>query len=314
MPPSVDQMTHSSNSAPRPTLDQGERLQGFHYKYYSKCDVIPNVSLADCAPRGFWHYPWCILVALGTRYGMPRMDNLFLPGFWKHHGFYYSACWLFYFAIIAFQFVPLTVTIQFAVGAMISSWVYYFVIIWGILWAPAKFRSLFIDRSFALQFWETILWGAWMGLVITLSLIAKLSFEEDERRLLGTVVFENMKKFYAHPVTVACSWILLIGGGVVKSYCFYLTGLNNYYYYDIILDKPNERFVVNKLYSICSSPTYLIGYLDGYGAALIAGFCHFGSPVLAFLFTALCQISISIANSVVEERFVRKMYLSSKLD
>jgi len=282
-----------------------------HYQYYSKCDIIPNVSLSDYAPTGFWHYPWCICVAVGSRLNMPRMDNFFVLGYWKKHGLYYSTCWLIYFGILSLNFVTFEVSMTAALVSMLMSWCFYYVLVWGVLAKPDRFMSKFSSRAAALQFWEAFVWAAWSGLLLTYTLLSKVNFEATEGWLLGADDFGKMKRFYHHPATLAFACVLIVVGALVKSYACYLTGVNNYYYYDIILNRPNERFVQSKLYKLFSSPTYHIGYIDGYGVALLCGFHQYGSPLLILLYTASSQSAISILNALVEQKFVRKMYLKS---
>jgi hypothetical protein len=302
-------------------LDQSERLNGFHYRFYAGCDVIPNVSLADYGPEGMLRYPWYLIVALGSRFNLPRMDNFFLLAYWKQHWCYYATLWLVWIGVTVLNVVDVgSVHLWVAVSAMCFTWIWYYVVTWGILWQRKAFMALFTKRENGLQFWEGFLWAAWMGQYVTYTLIAKLNFDEVETQLLhlspsGWLNLDDLKSFYQHPVTISAAWILMVVGTVVKSYAAFLSGVNNYYCYDMMLDRPNARFVDSKLYKVFSSPTYHIGYVDGYGLALFFSGClSKGSPTLALVYTFASHIGICVVNHFVEQKFVKQMYLSNKLD
>lgn len=195
---------------------------------------------------------------------------------------------------------------------MIVSWIFYYVFVWSILWKPAKFLAQFSNRAFALQFWETLMWTAWLGQAITFTLVGRVDFDTTERRILGDDGFEWMKRFYQHPATVVFAVLLIVTGTLVKSYAFYLSGINNLYCYDMILNKPNARFVDSKLYKLFSSPTYHVGYIDGYGVALFSGFFLTGSPMLMLIYVGASHFGICAVNTLVEQKFVKKMYLTDK--
>ena len=84
--------------------------------------------------------------------------------------------------------------------------------------------------------------------------------------------------------------------------------MNNWYYYDMMLNKKNARFVNSKLYAYFSSPTYQLGYLDTYGYALLSGYRRMGSPQLSLAYALLLHATILTANHFIEQPSVKKMY------
>ena len=71
----------------------------------------------------------------------------------------------------------------------------------------------------------------------------------------------------------------------------------------MILNVPNAYFIEGGIYKYCGSPTYTLGRMTGFGAAI-----HFRSiPLVVASFSEL--ILITLFNLIVEQPFVRKMYI-----
>ena len=87
-----------------------------------------------------------------------------------------------------------------------------------------------------------------------------------------------------------------------KGSAIYMTGYNTYYWYDMILNTPNAYFVEAGIYKYCGSPTYTLGRLTGFGAAIK----YRSIPLLVA--SILDLILITLFNSFVEQPFVRTMY------
>ena len=194
------------------------------------------------------------------------------------------------------------------------------------------------SKAAAFQSFEFILWHGWMmqGLAITAMINVDynkvecgklfLLWNDDAGVMLPTNAIHNatvnattncssilrapgtMENVYDNPLTLALMLFLLVSGAAIKMYSAYLSGINNYYYADMLMNKPNVGFVDAGLYKWFSSPTYHIGYCDGYGAALLAGFSRKGSPTLLFLFMIVTHCTISICNECIEQKSVREMY------
>ena len=158
---------------------------------------------------------------------------------------------------------------------------FYFVVAWGILHYNAKWRSLFPTPAAALQWWELLLFIAWAGQMASISICLLLNFDEMEFLFSSSVeVREAYSDVLQYPAMISFAFLLCIIGIGVKLYVPFVSGMNNYYYYDFMLQIPNERFVDCGLYKYCGSPTYMLGYLDGYGALLLYGALGMGSPHL----------------------------------
>ena len=87
-----------------------------------------------------------------------------------------------------------------------------------------------------------------------------------------------------------------------KGSAIYMTGYNTYYWYDMVLNTPNAYFVEAGIYKYCGSPTYTLGRLTGFGAAIK----YRSIPLLVA--SILDLILITLFNSFVEQPFVRTMY------
>ena len=106
-------------------------------------------------------------------------------------------------------------------------------------------------------------------------------------------------------VTTVIGVILVICGLGSKCAAIYGTGYNTYYWYDMVLNVPNAYFIEQGIYKFCGSPTYTLGRLTGFGAAI-----NFRSIPL-FLASIADLILITLFNYVVEQPFVKRMYMNS---
>jgi len=276
------------------------------YVVYGDKKKIDKVSLADYGPKGIMWYPWALILVVLTRYSAPRPDYLFDKAYMKHHWKYWCtlfAIWLVPL-IIPLNATPGSISLGMVVFLMFVGWFMPFPVSWFILEKRKWYITKFESRATALQVWETILWFGWYTQAVAIAAISLLDFHERKLAL--------PQDFYDNTLVVIGGLALLIIGSGIKMYCAYLSGLNNYYYYDMILGRPNERFVDSGLYKYFSSPTYHIGYIDGYGAALLAGYFQRGSPELMLIFTLISHVSISFVNKAVEQPSVNEMYLTPK--
>ena len=87
-----------------------------------------------------------------------------------------------------------------------------------------------------------------------------------------------------------------------KGAAIYMTGYNTYYWLDMVLNTPNAYFVEAGIYKYCGSPTYTLGRLTGFGAAIK----YRSIPLMVA--SILDLILITLFNSFVEQPFVRTMY------
>ena len=97
---------------------------------------------------------------------------------------------------------------------------------------------------------------------------------------------------------------LVIFGLGSKCAAIYCTGYNTYYWYDMVLHVPNAYFIEKGIYKYCGSPTYTLGRMTGFGAAI-----KFKSIPL-FIASIADLILITLFNFIVEQPFVQKMYIS----
>ena len=93
-----------------------------------------------------------------------------------------------------------------------------------------------------------------------------------------------------------------------KGAAIYMTGYNTYYWYDMVLNTPNAYFVEGGIYKYCGSPTYTLGRLTGFGAAI-----KYRSIPL-FVASILDLILITLFNKFVEQPSVQLMYNPSGND
>ena len=98
--------------------------------------------------------------------------------------------------------------------------------------------------------------------------------------------------------------VLVIFGLGSKCAAIYGTGYNTYYWYDMVLNVPNAYFIEEGIYKYCGSPTYTLGRFTGFGAAI-----KFRSIPL-FVASIADLILINLFNYIVEQPFVRKMYIN----
>ena len=103
-------------------------------------------------------------------------------------------------------------------------------------------------------------------------------------------------------VTTIIGFVLVALGIGSKGAAIYMTGYNTYYWYDMVLNTPNAYFVEAGIYKYCGSPTYTLGRLTGFGAAIK----YRSIPLLVA--SILDLILITLFNSFVEQPFVQKMY------
>jgi hypothetical protein len=182
-------------------------------------------------------------------------------------------------------------------------------------------------KAAAFQAFEFILWHGWMMLGFAITAILNVDYnavecgkfflfwDEDVALLENATncssasrIPSQVEKIYDSPLTLVLMLFLLVSGAAIKIYSAYLSGINNYYYADMVMNTPNVGFVDAGLYHWFSSPTYHIGYCDGYGGVLLAGFSRKGSPTLLLIFMIITHMTISICNSCIEQKSVREMY------
>ena len=79
-----------------------------------------------------------------------------------------------------------------------------------------------------------------------------------------------IEKFDSIPkeVTTVIGLILTVSGLGSKCAAIYYTGYNTYYWYDMVLNTPNAYFIEGGIYKYCGSPTYTLGRMTGFGAAI----------------------------------------------
>ena len=114
-------------------------------------------------------------------------------------------------------------------------------------------------------------------------------------------IFDDIPK----EVTTVIGVIMVICGLGSKCAAIYGTGYNTYYWYDMVLNVPNAYFIEKGIYKYCGSPTYTLGRLTGFGAAI-----NFRSIPL-FLASIADLILITLFNVLVEQPFVKRMYMNS---
>ena len=103
-------------------------------------------------------------------------------------------------------------------------------------------------------------------------------------------------------MTTIIGFVLVALGIGSKGAAIYMTGYNTYYWYDMVLNTPNAYFVEAGIYKYCGSPTYTLGRLTGFGAAIK----YRSIPLMVA--SILDLILITLFNSFVEQPFVRTMY------
>ncbi|CAD7944745.1 unnamed protein product [Amoebophrya sp. A25] len=290
-----------------------------HWEFYASRKKIPYVTLADYGPQNaFLHFLWSGMVLLGLRFVLPRLDRKFdcsyLYDYWW--------CFLAWFAVMGIGLSPYldgTMKPAACMAVMVSTWFVYYIFACGLLAMRDSVSKCFRDRAALLKWWELTLWTAWFGMVVCYVVLNKADFGEVEAyvwgrgdKARGKEAAAKIAGFCSHPATLAAAILLVLVGSIGRMWAAYLSGVNNYHLYDMILDRPNERFVASSLYACIGSPTYVLGYVDGYGLALLAGWRQLGSPTLIFVYTLACHISIMVMNGLVEQPFVREMYLSEK--
>ena len=281
-----------------------------YYRWYASRDKIPNVCLADyrrnCGAWAASNFLWmllCLLIAFGNRFSTPRMDHLFSLPYLRNHWRFHFFQWFLYLLVFVVPFVlrkysnclqPATGNLLFwLVPLLAAGHVMYFGVAWGILKFNTRWRSLFKSRAAALQVWEFVLWIGWLTMVLAVNLILALDSERFEflHKSVSddSTVAEFRERALRHPAVVSAGIVLLVVGFVAKIHAQFLSGVNNYYYYDFILQTPNERFVDSGLYRWCGSPTYVLGYLDGFGCFLLAGAAGNGSFSIGLVWM-VCQL------------------------
>jgi hypothetical protein len=282
-----------------------EQPEQSHFERVASQRALDRVSLGEYGPEGWLWYPWCVALCVLTRYSSPRADLLGDGLFWRRHFVFYMVQWAAWLALIL---VPVATACPehctdsgSAVTLMALAWIFSYPVSWGVLHQRRRFMSLFGSRATGLQGWVALLWFGWWMQGVAYVAISFLPFDAG---LVDEAVYD-------HPLLIALAVLLAVAGSGIKMYCVYLSGLNNYYYYDMMLATPNARFVSSGLYKWFGSPTYHLGYIDGYGFALLTGVLRRGSPMLALLFTLICHISITVVNELVEQPAVRAMYPSA---
>jgi hypothetical protein len=298
----ADTIVEGPNAAEAGQQHEHERA---HFEVVASQQSLDRVSLGEYGPAGWRWYPWCIVMCVLTRYSSPRPDLLCDALFWRRHFVFYAVQWAAWLALIL---VPLAMTcpghcIDYGSTAtlMALAWFFAYPVSWGVLYQRRRFMSMFGSRAAGLQAWVGLLWFGWWMQGVAYVAISFLPFDAG---FLGEAVFD-------HPLLITFAVLVAVAGSGMKMYCVYLSGLNNYYYYDMFLATPNARFVDSGLYKWFGSPTYHLGYIDGYGFALLTGVLRRGNPLLALMFTLICHISITVVNELVEQPAVREMYLSA---
>ena len=156
-------------------------------------------------------------------------------------------------------------------------------------------------KAFTLKFWEMYVSAAWQVQNIgyfSLSLAAPTPHSD--------------RLWYVSPEpTTGIGIVLVVVGVISTSSAIYMTGYNNYFMYDMILNIPNAYFIKGGIYKFCSSPMYSLGKLYGFGLAIM--FRSTPGVVAA----AVDVLYINFFNYFVEKPFIKKMYgcgKSSKSD
>lgn len=308
--------------------------------------------LGSWAKNDFLWFIWCIIVGVMNRFSAPRMDHTFNLPFWRAHWLFLSIQWVLYLVTFSSTWWVPAVYGGGVINTMkefyeivlppvvLSQIIYMGGIWWGVLNQPQKFKAMFTTTAKALQYWELTLWIGWLLQMVAFNMVMFCSYYALEPLFGGeafvqtnttsTPIYEQLlqqlvhgtnttgmpayQQFLQHPATIVVGLLLTAVGFVVKSYVVYLSGVNNYYYYDMVLGVPNERFVDSSLYKYVASPTYMIGYLDGFGGVIVAGgLIHNGSPTLGLIWMAAQYASIIFNDHFVEQPSVRRMYSKGQI-
>ena len=147
-------------------------------------------------------------------------------------------------------------------------------------------------KAFTLKFWEIYVSIAWQmrnigyaGLCFTTPMPYSDSFEDIPSE-----------------VTTMIGTVLIVISISSTSSAIYMTGYNNYYWYDMILNTPNGYFAEGGIYKFCDSPMYNLGGLRGVGMAIM----YKSVPIFI---AAISDISyINVFNYFIEKPFIKKMY------
>merc|ERR1712194_278694 len=90
---------------------------------------------------------------------------------------------------------------------------------------------------------------------------------------------------------------------VSRGSAIYSSGYNTYYWYDLVLNKPNAHFSTDGIYRCCNDPTYTLGRLHWVGVLLMI------PSVEMFLLASLDVLMLHLFFvQCVEKPFVEKMY------
>jgi len=170
---------------------------------------------------------------------------------------------------------------------------YYIISIsWFFLSLGPKMRVKW-GKANTLRFWEFFVSLGWQVQTIGFWLLT-----------LATPLFKEELSSVPTALTTGVGLVLVVLGIVSKMGAVYGTGYNTYYWYDMVLDIPNDYFSQVGIYKYCGSPTYTLGRGTSFGAAL-----HFRSlPMMGA--AVLDLVLITLFNRYVEQPFVKKMYLS----
>lgn len=314
---------HQEEAAITPLLPEGDLMDlksesqkddQTYYEMMANRKSLNRVCMSEYGPPEPFHNLWAFMTCLMLRFNFPRPDYLYDFHYLRKHSVYYFTLVCIYvpcqFVIPSYFFGRVSPNLIY--GMMILSWM-AFVLYWTILAKRRAFRKLFKSRANMLQTWETVLWLMWnvQGIVVAaISAYRDLRQVDMDSEFLGSggVLWRPHKEIHGAAILVGLGVVLTIFGTLCKMYCMYLSGLNNYYYYDMILNTPNERFVDSGLYKITKNPTYTLGWLDAYGYAMLLG--GLGGPWdLQLLHTMVSHLIVLTGNHFVEEPFVEEMYM-----
>merc|ERR1712141_848783 len=116
-------------------------------------------------------------------------------------------------------------------------------------------------------------------------------------------ILESFNVVPAEVTTIIGLALVALGIGS-KGAAIYMTGYNTYYWYDMVLNTPNAYFIEGGIYKYCGSPTYTLGRMTGFGAAI-----HFRSIPL-FVASIADLILITLFNFFIEQPFVKRKYIN----
>merc|ERR1712083_232440 len=115
-------------------------------------------------------------------------------------------------------------------------------------------------KAATLKFWEIYVSTAWQVQTIGFTCLT----------IMGDPPGYVVESFNVIPsgVTTVIGIALVVLGLGSKGGAIYMTGYNTYYWYDMVLNTPNAYFVEGGIYKYCGSPTYTLGRMTGFGAAI----------------------------------------------